>query len=515
MAATNFSIDTPIAVTKFVAQEGVGGVWFMWSSAISAVLVTFFFSRLWRRSEVITDAQIIEKRYSGDSAKYLRLFKGIYFGVIFNAFIMGWVFLSLAKVMAGITDIEVDYILWPTVILVFVYSVSAGFYGVVVTHFFQYFIALIGSILLAYFSLQHVGGVSGLVEGLQGSSEGPSLLNFLPSFEDNSLMPLSVFLVYILMQWWAHKYSDGGGKHIQRLLSAKNEQEAFKGSALFTVLTYIFQMWPWIITALCGILVFEGISDPEMIYPKMMVEVLPHGLLGLVFVGLLGAFMSTIDTHLNLGASYIVNDIYKRFMVKEASNKHYIFVSRISMALLLVTAVIISKNLDSVAGAWKFLLTFASGAGLTWIIRWFWWRANAWTEFSGMIASGVTASFIHYYYPEWLYSEKLVVTVVISTVTWMLVTYMTAPTSEERLIEFVKLVQPGYSGWKPIYEKTDIKRHSFLSNGIKLSILGIIAFFCFNFGIGYLILREAWIGVALLLAGSLVGYKIMQMNKMT
>ncbi|MDQ7048965.1 MAG: sodium:solute symporter family protein [Enterobacterales bacterium] len=458
MAATNFSIDTPIAVTKFVAQEGIGGVWFMWSSAISAVLVTFFFSRLWRRSEVITDAQIIEKRYSGNSAKYLRLFKGIYFGVIFNAFIMGWVFLSLAKVMAGITDIDIDYILWPTVILVFVYSVSAGFYGVVVTDFFQYFIALIGSIFLAYYSLQHVGGVDGLIEGLQGSSAGPSLLNFMPSLEDNSLMPLSVFLVYILMQWWAHKYSDGGGKHIQRLLSAKNEQEAFKGSALFTVLTYIFQMWPWIITALCGVLVFEGISDPEMIYPKMMVEVLPHGLLGLVFVGLLGAFMSTIDTHLNLGGSYIVNDIYKRFMVKEASNKHYILVSRISMALLLLIAVIISKNLDSVAGAWKFLLTFASGAGLTWIIRWFWWRANAWTEFSGMIASGVSASFIHYYYPDWLYSEKLVVTVSISTFTWLIVTFLTKPVSEKKLIEFVHLVRPGYFGWKSIYQKPILNR---------------------------------------------------------
>ena len=248
------------------------------------------------------------------------------------------------------------------------------------------------------------------------------MLNFFPSFEDNSLMPLSVFLVYILMQWWAHKYSDGGGKHIQRLLSAKNETEAYKGSALFTVLTYIFQIWPWIITALCGVLVFQGISDPEMIYPKMMVEVLPHGLLGLVIIGLVGAFMSTIDTHLNLGASYIVNDIYKRFFVKEQSNAHYILVSRISMGLLLIVAVVISKNLDSVAGAWKFLLTFASGAGLTWVIRWFWWRANAWTEFSGMIASGITASLIHYFYPDWLYSSKLLVTVSISTITWIIVT---------------------------------------------------------------------------------------------
>jgi len=511
MAATNFSIDTPIAVTKFVATEGIGGVWFMWSSAISAVMVTFFFSKLWRRSEVITDAQIIEKRYSGESAKYLRLFKGLYFGIIFNAFIMGWVFLSLSKVMAGITTIDIDYILWPTVLLVFVYSVASGFYGVVVTDFFQYFIALFGSVVLAYFSIQHVGGLSSLVSGLDGgSSENPSLLNFFPSFEDNSLMPLSVFLVYILMQWWAHKYSDGGGKHIQRLLSARSEKEAFKGSALFTVLTYIFQIWPWIITALCGVLVFQGISDPEMIYPQMMVKVLPHGLLGLVVIGLVGAFMSTIDTHLNLGASYIVNDIYKRFFVKKQTNKHYILVSRISMGLLLIVAVIISKNLDSVAGAWKFLLTFASGAGLTWVIRWFWWRVNAWTEFSGMVASGITASYIHFYHPDWLYSSKLFVTVLISTITWVSVTFATKPVKREVLIDFVKLVRPGYFGWKNIYSLTNIEPHNFLSQGIKLSLLGIVAFFSFNFGIGYLILKDVWGGIFLIAVGVVVGFRILR-----
>lgn len=510
MAATNFSIDTPIAVTRFVATEGIGGVWFMWSSAISAIMVTFFFSRLWRRSEVITDAQIIEKRYSGASAKYLRLFKGVYFGIIFNIFIMGWVFLSLSKVMAGITTIDINYILWPTVILVFIYSVASGFYGVVVTDFFQYFVALIGSVFLAYFSIQHVGGIEQLVSKLEGDSNtDPSVLNFFPSFEDNSLMPLSVFLVYILMQWWAHKYSDGGGKHIQRILSARSETDAFKGSALFTVLTYVFQIWPWIITALCGVLIFQGISDPEMIYPKMMVEVLPHGLLGLVVVGLVGAFMSTIDTHLNLGASYIVNDIYKRFITDSQTSKHYLLVSRISMGLLLILAVIISKNLDSVAGAWKFLLTFASGAGLTWVIRWFWWRANAWTEFSGMIASGVTASYIHYFHPDWLYSSKLFITVLISTTAWLIVTYATKPVKQQVLVDFVKLVRPGIWGWKNIYRLTNLQPHNFLSTGIKLSLLGIVAFFFFNFGIGYLILKNAFVGIALICAGIIIGYKIL------
>lgn len=514
MAATNFSIDTPIAVTRFVANEGIGGVWFMWSSAISAIMVTFFFSRLWRRSKVITDVEIIEKRYSGDSARNLRLFKGIYFGIIFNVFIMGWVFLSLTKIMTGLTSIDPDFILWPTVILVFIYSVASGFYGVVITDFLQYFVALAGSVFLAWYSVDTVGGLDQLVQKINSSPKvDPDILNFLPSFDDNSMMPLSVFLVYILIQWWAHKYSDGGGKHIQRLLSAKTEQDAFKGSALFTVLTYIIQIWPWIITALCGVLIFNDIQDPEMIYPSMMVKVLPHGILGLVLIGLIGAFMSTIDTHLNLGGSYLVNDIYRRFINKNGSRKHYILISRISMGLLLILAVIVSKNMDSVAGAWKFLLTFASGAGLTWIIRWFWWRANAWTEITGMVTSAITATFVHYFYPDWLYSSKLFITVLVSTVSWIIVTLNTRAVEQQVLIDFVKLVQPGYWGWKKIYQLTQIKPQQFLGRGIKLALLGILTFFMINFGIGYLLLSNFNMGVVLLVTGGLTGTAILKLSR--
>ena len=514
MAATNFSIDTPIAVTKFIYKEGIGGVWFMWSSAISAIFVTFFFSRLWRRSEVITDAEIIEKRYSGSPAKYLRLFKGVYFGVLFNAFIMGWVFLSLTKVMAGVTNIDISYILWISVITVFIYSILSGFYGVVLTDFFQYFLALIGSIILAVYSLKEVGGIGQLVEKIHTAPEiDPSVLNFIPSIGDDGVMPFSSFLVFFLVQWWAHKYADGGGKHIQRMLATKDETHSFKGSALFTVLTYTLQVWPWIITGLCALVLLNNIPDPEMAYSGMMARVLPHGLLGFVVVCLIGAFMSTIDTHLNLGASYIVNDIYKRFITKNRSQKHYVMVSRVMMLLLILLAVLISKNLSSVGGAWKFLLTFASGAGLTWIIRWFWWRANAWTEFSGMIASGVMATFIHSFFPDVSYSVKLLTTVSFSTVVWIIVTYLTPPVDDERLCEFVKLVRPGSPGWNRIYKKYNITPTNFLYDGIKLALLGIVAFFSFNFGVGSLIFHEYQRGTLLLLISFIIGYYIIKKGK--
>lgn len=490
MAATNFSIDTPLAVSKFVQKEGISGVWFMWASAISALFVTFFFSRLWRRTGVLTDAEVIEQRYSGKAAEYLRLFKGLYFGVIFNAFIIGWVFLSLNKVLTAVTDLNVEMAMVVSVSVVFIYSISSGFYGVVMTDLFQYFIALIGSVILAYLSVAKVGGLDQLTTSLSSmGKEKADLLNFFPDFDNSTLMPFSVFLVYILVQWWAHKYADGGGKHIQRMLSAKDEEHAFKGSALYTSLTYCFQIWPWIITSLCAIILLGESGDPEMAYPRMMGEVLPHGLFGLVVVCLIGAFMSTIDTHLNLGASYIVNDIYKRFMVKNQTPKHYVFASRIIMLLLMIVSYAISKNIDSVASTWKFLLTFASGAGLTWIIRWFWWRANAWTEFSGMIASGLCATVLKIYANDMIYTDKLLITVAFSTVVWVTVTFLTSATDDQVLKDFVLKVRPGSAGWNKITEKFNLPKGEFMKKSLMMWLLSLCAFFGLNFGIGALLLK--------------------------
>ncbi len=478
MAATNFSIDTPIAITKFVATEGIAGVWFFWASAISALLVAFLFSRLWRRSGVMTDAEIIERRYSGKSAAALRLFKGFYFGVLFNAFIMGWVFLALIKVLSGVTGLDVSTILVTSTVLVFIYTTASGFYGVVITDFIQYFVALSGSILLAWFAWQEVGGSAGISAGL-AAQQASHLTDFVPDFSgDGDLVAL--FLTYIMVQWWAHKYSDGGGKHIQRMLSAKNENHAFAATLFYAFINYAIQVWPWIITALASVALFGQLADPEQAYPMMMAKVLPAGLLGLVLAGLIGAFMSTIDTHLNLGSSYIINDIYRRFLVKKASQKHYVLMSRIMMAALLAIAVLLALNMDSVAGAWKFLLTFASGAGPVWILRWYWWRINAWSEFSAMIGSGIIATWLAQFHGDWQYSQKLLTTIGLTAVIWIPVTLLTTATKREKLLAFVTQIRPGGPGWKNFAADPENKLRQALGNW--LLALGVL--FGFNFAIG-------------------------------
>jgi Na+/proline symporter len=499
MAATNFSIDTPIAITRIVVTEGIAGVWFFWASAISALLVAFLFSRLWRRSEVLTDAEIIELRYGGKPAAALRLFKGFYFGIIFNAFIMGWVFLALIKVMSGLTDLPIATILIVTTSLAFVYTIASGFYGVVATDFIQYLVALSGSVLLAVFALAEVGGLGALLDGLEAAGE-KDLTRFTPRFSGDNLGPVSVFLSYIMVQWWAHKYADGGGKHIQRMLSARNENHAFAATLLYAFINYAIQIWPWIITALASVVLFGQMQDPELAYSMTMAKVLPAGLLGLVLAGLIGAFMSTIDTHLNLGASYIINDIYRRFMVKDASEKHYVLMSRLAMVMLLGLSIVLALNMTSVTAAWKFLLTFAAGAGPVWIIRWYWWRINAWSEFSAMLASGIIASYLSLVHGDWLYSQKLVTTVLLTAAIWIPVTLLTAAVKRERLLTFARKILPGGPGWRPLHDTQSMPTTS-MQPGKVLGrwLLALCCLFSLNFALGSLLVGSRVWSLSLML----------------
>ncbi|MFT5138603.1 MAG: SSS family solute:Na+ symporter [Lysobacterales bacterium] len=485
MAATNFSIDTPVSLTNFIRTEGISGVWFFWASAISALLVAFLFAKLWRRSSVMTDAEIIEKRYSGKPAAALRLFKGFYFGILFNAFIMGWVFLAVIKVLGGLTDFPVEWILFGATTLALIYTLASGFYGVVITDFIQYFVALAGSITLAVFAVNEVGGLGALVAGLEQQGMEQKL-HFVPDMNRDNLGPISVFLTYIMVQWWAHKYADGGGKHIQRMLSAKNEQHAFAATLLYAFINYAVQVWPWILTALASLLLFDQLVDHELAYSMTMARVLPAGLLGLVLASLIGAFMSTIDTHLNLGASYMINDIYRRFIKPDASEKHYVWMSRLAMILLLAISIMLALNMESVAGAWKFLLTFAAGAGPVWIIRWYWWRINAWSEFSAMIASGIIATWINFAHGDWLYSQKLLLTVALTALIWIPVTLLTAPVMREKLQEFSDSIRPGGAGWREFSNLNDGKPGQALLHWF----LALIALFGVNFGLGWLLLRS-------------------------
>lgn len=492
MAATNFSIDTPLAITKYVFQEGVGGVWFFWAFAITGILATFFFSRMWRKAHVMTDNEIVEHRYSGKPAAVLRVFKGFYFGVIINCFVMGWVLLGVIKVLSGVTNLDPFWILVVSTAAVAIYTLAAGLYGVILTDFIQYFFALAGSFLLAYYSVKGVGGLSAMVNTLHSTFGADSgVTNFVPTFSTAKWMPLNIFMVYILVQWWAQKYSDGGGKHIQRMSSAKNETHATIGTFFFAIMNYAVQTWPWILVALCAIIVYgRDVADPEKTYAWMMMKWLPHGVLGLMLVSLIAAFMSTIATHLNLGGSYMINDIYKRFFVKNASDKHYVFMSRVATAFTLGIAILIASNIKSIGDTWKFILEFTSGAGLVYVLRWFWWRVNAWSELSAMVTSAIVATFMKFTYPKLDYGFTILIIVGISTLIWVTVTLLTKPTDEDKLTKFVRQVHPGSPGWKYIYNKYGIEYTGIAKHSLINTIIGIIFFLSLNFGMGsYLLLK--------------------------
>jgi len=521
MAATNFSIDTPLAITRYVAQQGIGGVWFFWSNAIGALLAVFLFSRLWRRAEVITDAELIELRYSGRSAAGLRLLKGLYFGVFINCYVLGWVLKAVIKVMSAVTSVDPLLVLAVAVVVALVYTLSAGLKGVVWTDFFQYGVGLVGSIVLAVFALDAVGGVHGLTEKLTaGYGDGAEVTRFVPHFGERAdpdgagpWIPLSVFGVYLLIQPWANKYSDGGGKHIQRMMACRTEGHAQGASMLFAGLNFAIQIWPWIITALCAMVLLPGLEDTEMGYPLLMAKLLPAGVLGLLVVTLLGAFMSTVDTHLNLGAAYLVNDIYKRFMRPDADERHYVLASRIAMLVILAAAILIALNIDSIGDAWKFILSFASGAGLTWILRWFWWRPNAWTEISAMLTSGVSATVLQLVYPDMPYTTKLPIIVAISTAVWVVVTYLTAPVDEDRLVAFVRRVRPGSPGWRRITTPHGITPTPFLGRGLTDAVIGAVCLFSFNFAVGNAIFARPGLAVGLALLGVAAGVLLIRRQK--
>lgn len=501
MAATNFSIDTPVVVMEIIYREGVSGLWFIWAGLISVMLVTFVFARLWQRSGVMTDVELTEMRYDGQPAAALRLFKGLYFGIVFNVFIIGWVCLAMYKMIQGIFPDHSLWILGGITVLALVYSVSGGFFSVLVTDLLQYIIATVGSISLAVLAVCKVGGVKQLLLQLAENPDVPKdVTHVLPNVGQTGNMTLLALGTYLMVQWWAQKYSDGGGKHIQRMLSARSEGDAVAGTFLYAALNFTIQLWPWVIVGLCSMVLLGPAEkqDPLLVYPKMMSLVLPVGLMGLCVSGLLGAFMSTIDTHLNLGASYLVNDLYRRFIRRQASDAHYVFVSRVAMVLLLIGSISVGLMMDSVLGAWQFLLTFAGGAGATWIIRWFWWRANAWTEFAGMFASGITATAMHWIAPDWHYTSRLLVTVAVSTTAWVIATFLTRPTDDATLIAFVQKVRPPQWGWTRVYAMAGIQAPVWLHRELIAAFFGLVSLLSMCFAIGQFILGDPVFGAALL-----------------
>jgi len=519
MVATTFAADTPLAVTEYVRSDGIWRNWFWWNTSLGGLLGVFLFSRLWRRTGVLTDNELIEIRYSGKPASVLRGFKALYFSTIYNFVVMGWVIQAMStvfRVTLGIPEEKQWISIGICVIIALVYSVLSGFWGVVVTDLIQFVIAMGGAVTLAIFSLNEVGGMSELklqLESMDNVSD--SVLFFFPPI-DSSMSPLTaefwsspffMFLVFISIMWWSTHNADGGGYIIQRMLSSKNERHSLYATLWFNIAQYALRVWPWIIVALVSIVVFPNITESKAAYPMAINEFLPAGLKGLLIASFLAAFMSTIDTHLNWGTSYFINDLYKRFMVKNANERHYVVVSRICMIVLMLFAAVAASFMDSISKAWEFLIPMGAGIGLVLVLRWFWWRINAWSEISGLTASVIINLIIQPF--DLAIQHRVLIIVPSSILIWVTVTFLTRPEPVEKLAGFYNLVAPG-GFWKPIRNKINTTKKTVLGwNFLVNWFAGVALIYGVTFGIGKLIFGDFVTGGILLFIagiGSLIIY---------
>ena len=466
MVATTFSTDTPNLVTNLVREHGVANNWVWWAFLLTGMMTVFFYARLWRRSGVLTDLEFYEIRYSGKAASLVRGFRAVYLGLIFNCFIMATVNLAAVKIANVVLGWPMGQTLAICAVLNIAFAATSGLWGVLVTDFIQFGIAMAGSFAAAYFALQHpqVDGLANLI-----ARTDPATLALLPDFGDWSLT-LTVLIIPLTIQWWSVWYpgaEPGGGSYIaQRMLAARTENDALKGTLFFNFAHYALRPWPWIIVALASMIVYPQLSDIQTAFPNMdpallghdiaypaMLKFLPVGFLGLMVAGMIAAYVSTLSTHLNWGTSYLVNDFYRRFLSPGLEERHYVLVGRIVTALLMIFAALLTYVLDTARESFELLLSIGAGTGLLYLLRWFWWRVNAWSEVSAMAASFAVSLGLFIARKNGLEMAShvsLIWTVAITTLVWITVTLVTAPDDRKRLLEFYRLVRPAGPGWESI-----------------------------------------------------------------
>ncbi|MEZ4423148.1 MAG: sodium:solute symporter family protein [Gemmatimonadota bacterium] len=512
MVATTFSTDTPNLVTDLVRSGGVAQNWVWWAFAITGLCTVFFYAKLWRRSGALTDMSFYELRYSGPEAAFLRGFRAIYLGVFFNVMIMATVTLAAIKiggVLLGLGKFE-TVVLAATVTVI--YSATSGLWGVVVTDLLLFVLAMVGSVAAAWFALAHpaVGGLDGLFAhpAVQGR------LSLLPDFSDPR-SALAIFIVPVAIQWWSTWYPGaepgGGGYVAQRMLAARDERESMLSTLWFNVAHYALRPWPWLIVALASLVVYPDLAslaerfpnvDPSIVrddlaYPAMLVF-LPTGLLGLVVASLAAAYMSTISTHLNWGASYVVDDVYRRFLVPDADERHYVTVGRITTVGLIVLASTVALWLENAMQAFQILLQIGAGTGLVFLLRWFWWRINAWTEIAAMGASFLVAVWFQFVHtrvglPPLDASLQLVIGVAVTTVGWLAVTFLTRPTERATLQRFYDRIRPAGSGWQQVVDTHGRPGDGTIPAAVAGWFLGCATIYAALFGTGYLLYgRTTW-----------------------
>ncbi len=460
MVATTFAADTPLVVAGLVSKYGVAGNWLWWNGAISGILTVFFFARLWRRAGVLTDLEFAEIRYGGKPAAVLRGFRALYLALPINLIIMGWV----TRAMVTILHISLDINPWTAALLLFgvtaLYTIFSGLWGVVVTDTFQFVVKMGGVIVLAYYAVESIGGLDVMVEKSSahfGSYE--AAFGVIPP-TDQAWMPVSTLAVFLAVQWWATWYPGaepgGGGYVAQRILAAKDERHGLLATLWFQIAHYALRPWPWILVGFVALIRYPGLANPEEGYVRVMVDVLPSPLKGLLIATFAAAYMSTIGTHLNWGASYLVSDVYLRFIKPDASRRAQVIASRIATVTLMLLSLVVMAFLTSVEQGWKILIGLGAGTGAVFILRWYWWRINAWSEISAMAASFVIAVVLHFLGVNAAdtsssdYARAMLITVGISSVVWVSVTLLTPPEPDEVLDAFYRRVRPGGRGWRRV-----------------------------------------------------------------
>ena len=517
MVATTFSTDTPNLVTNLVRERGVANNWAWWAFLLTGMLTVFFYARLWRRSGVLTDLEFYEIRYAGKAASFVRGFRAVYLGLAFNCFIMASVNLAAVKIANVVLGWPMGQTLLVCAVLNILFAATSGLWGVLVTDFIQFGIAMTGAVAAAYFALQQpeVGGLANLIRNTD-----PGTLGLVPDFGDWGLT-LTVLIIPLTVQWWSVWYpgaEPGGGSYIaQRMLAAKSENDAMAGTMFFNFAHYALRPWPWIIVALASLVVYPQLSDiattfpyvdpnligHDMAYPAML-RFLPAGFLGLMVAGMLSAYVSTISTHLNWGTSYLVHDLYRRFLRPDAAERHYVMMGRLVTAGLMLIAALLTYVLDSARESFELLLSIGAGTGLLYLLRWFWWRINAWSEIVAMGSSFVVALGLFIARKLGLAMEShiaLILTVAITTVAWIAATFATPPTDRGTLTSFYRLVRPAGPGWNAVRQEAGLPASpDSFANSFLGWVLGCLLVYSALFGTGSFIYGQNAQGMVWLVA---------------
>jgi SSS family solute:Na+ symporter len=566
MVATTFSADTPLLVAGLVYTQGIAGNWLWWTFLLSGMMTVFLFARLWRRSGLMTDVQFAEMRYAGKPAAFLRAFRAIYLGLMMNCLILGWVTKAMIGIVAttfgptmqsspllarcanslenifgvafsGVDGQALTICIFFLIPFTGIYVSLGGLWGVLWTDLFQFVLKMSIVIVVAFYSVRAAGGMTSMIAklgALRAANGASDPLAFFPDFSRPFSMdtlwtvPAITFTVYLGVQWWAFWYPGaepgGGGYVAQRIFSARNEREGMFAVLWFNIAHYGIRPWPWILSGLAAIILYPGLQHPETSYMLIVNDHVPHSLRGIILAGFLAAFMSTIATQLNWGSSYLVEDFYRRFITRRASERHYVHVSQIVTLLLVVVAGWVAVQLTSIRSGWQVVLQLGAGTGGVYLLRWYWWRINAWSEISAMATSiFVTLALNVEQVSSWLFgrpeifsgsgtvvfAKTILTTTAASTVVWITVTLLTKPESDEILLTFYRKVRPQISGWRPIAVRApEIPETRDLARNLKCWVLGTVMTYCALFGVGRLLFQHYLSGLLVLVLGAACAWKL-------